>query len=324
MLTRHPANPVNPPAICSMTKVTVRVGFGNLVRQAAGGVQELEVDAAPGESVLELKQKIAAAAGGAVTAEDLLLLFGPNDRKIGRQYAKDPTVDEAQLKLEQYSVLSWLERFPHWTLTGAAAQAAHGEGDSATCKSASFSLLAALSVSSCFTFKKLNKLSPMLACLQRGCCPPRRCPRVSPSRRLRQWRSRRTQTGRWQTRAPRQATYLPLPSTSGGTTMAEVVAPALGPLPPTTLLPACPQHPCPPTHPPTWRAGRHPQDQRPARPLGRQALHRPRRRDPHLLGLPASQVPRRLQPPQRPRRRCRLRPLLASSAASLPGMRAAQ
>ena len=235
----------------------------------------------------------AAAAGGAVTAEDLLLLFGPNDRKIGRQYAKDPTVDEAQLKLEQYSVLSWLERFPHWTLTGAAAQAAHGEGDSATCKSASFSLLAALSVSSCFTFKKLNKLSPMLACLQRGCCPPRRCPRVSPSRRLRQWRSRRTQTGRWQTRAPRQATYLPLPSTSGGTTMAEVVAPALGPQPPPPQFAGWPPHP-------------------------------PRRRDPHLLGLPASQVPRRLQPPQRPRRRCRLRPLLASSAASLPGMRAAQ
>ena len=101
-----------------MTKITVRVGFGNLVRQAAGGVQELEVDAAPGESVLELKQKIAAAAGGVVTAEDLLLLFGPNDRKIGRQYAKDPTVDEAQLKLEQYSMLSWMERFPHWTLTG--------------------------------------------------------------------------------------------------------------------------------------------------------------------------------------------------------------
>ena len=30
----------------------------------------------------------------------------------------DPTVDETQLLLGQYSLLHWVERFPHWKLTG--------------------------------------------------------------------------------------------------------------------------------------------------------------------------------------------------------------
>ena len=111
-----------------MTKLLVRVGFGNLVREGAVA-QELEVDALPSDSVLQLKQKVAAAAGGAVTADDLLLLFGPNDRKIGRQYVEDPTVDEEKLKLEQYSLLAWVQRFPHWTLTGEAAPDGWSEED---------------------------------------------------------------------------------------------------------------------------------------------------------------------------------------------------
>lgn len=56
------------------------------------------------------------ALGGSVQAEDLLLYFGPNDKKIGKQYAGDPAVDENKLLLSDYSVLSWLDRFPHWTL----------------------------------------------------------------------------------------------------------------------------------------------------------------------------------------------------------------
>ena len=36
---------------------------------------------------------------------------------MGRQFKGDPAVDESQLKLEQYSVLAWLRRFPHWGLT---------------------------------------------------------------------------------------------------------------------------------------------------------------------------------------------------------------
>ncbi|KAL4458174.1 hypothetical protein ABPG75_013039 [Micractinium tetrahymenae] len=99
-----------------MVQVTVRIAFGATVREGST-VQELVVGAGPDDSVLELKQRVAAAAGGAVTADDLLLEFGPNDRRMGRQYSKDPSVDEASLKLSQYSMLAWLERFPHWKLT---------------------------------------------------------------------------------------------------------------------------------------------------------------------------------------------------------------
>ncbi len=100
-----------------MVQVTVRVAFGATIREGST-VQELVVDAMPDDSVLDLKQRVAAAAGGAVTADDLLLEFGPNDRRLGRQFAKDPSVDESQLKLSQYSLLAWLERFPHWKVTG--------------------------------------------------------------------------------------------------------------------------------------------------------------------------------------------------------------
>ncbi|KAL4852662.1 hypothetical protein ACK3TF_006252 [Chlorella vulgaris] len=90
-------------------KVGVRVGFHNVARESST-LQVLEVDVVPQDTVLGLKQKVAAAAGGAITADDLLLSFGPNDRHIGRQYVKDPAVDEGKLKLEQYSLLSWIQR----------------------------------------------------------------------------------------------------------------------------------------------------------------------------------------------------------------------
>lgn len=101
----------------SMVQVTVRVAFGATIREGST-VQELVVEAGPDDSVLDLKQRVAAAAGGSVTADDLLLEFGPNDRRLGRQYDKDPSVDESKLKLSEYSLLAWLERFPHWRVTG--------------------------------------------------------------------------------------------------------------------------------------------------------------------------------------------------------------
>ena len=58
-----------------------------------------------------------AAFGGKVTSDDIRIVFGPNDRKIGRQYRNDPSVDESQLQLQQFSVLTWLDRFPHWQIT---------------------------------------------------------------------------------------------------------------------------------------------------------------------------------------------------------------
>ncbi|KAI7845176.1 hypothetical protein COHA_001221 [Chlorella ohadii] len=100
-----------------MVKVQVQVGFGNIIRK--GAVQELEIEALPTDSVRDCKEKVAAAAGGAVSADDLMLMFGPNDRKLGKQYVGDPSVDESKLLLSQYSLLQWVERFPHWKLTAA-------------------------------------------------------------------------------------------------------------------------------------------------------------------------------------------------------------
>ena len=49
--------------------------------------------------------------GGNLTKDDVLIYFGPNERRIGKQYLGDPTVDEATQKLGDFSVLAWLERY---------------------------------------------------------------------------------------------------------------------------------------------------------------------------------------------------------------------
>ena len=48
--------------------------------------------------------------------DQLLLYFGPNERRVGKQFLGDPSVDEAALKLSQFFILPWLQRFPHWRL----------------------------------------------------------------------------------------------------------------------------------------------------------------------------------------------------------------
>ena len=35
---------------------------------------------------------------------------------MGKQFLGDPSVDEAAVKLSQFSMLAWLQRFPHWHL----------------------------------------------------------------------------------------------------------------------------------------------------------------------------------------------------------------
>jgi len=98
-------------------QVRVRIVFGasHMLRTSS---QELKIHVKSdgSESIREIKEKIAQAVGGAMTADDLLLAFGPNDRKMGRQYKGDPTVDESKILLDQYSVLAWLQRFPHWSI----------------------------------------------------------------------------------------------------------------------------------------------------------------------------------------------------------------
>ena len=50
--------------------------------------------------------------GGTLKKEDISIYFGPNERRIGKQFLGDPSVEEAVLKLKDFSVLSWLERWP--------------------------------------------------------------------------------------------------------------------------------------------------------------------------------------------------------------------
>lgn len=111
-----PKSPPSLPPVKTM-KLRVRVGFNNIALPGST-IQLLHIDVEPSDTVLQLKQKVAAAAGGLVSADDLQLTFGPNDRKIGRQYQGDPVVDESKLTIEKFSLLDWIQRFPHWTLTG--------------------------------------------------------------------------------------------------------------------------------------------------------------------------------------------------------------
>lgn len=100
-------------------EILVKVAFGNalLKKDAEIARYQISVAADGSDNIQTVKRLIAEAAGGSITADDILLTFGPNDRKLGRQYEADPTVDESKLLLKQYSILSWLERFPHWFLS---------------------------------------------------------------------------------------------------------------------------------------------------------------------------------------------------------------
>lgn len=51
-----------------------------------------------------------------MTPDKIFLYFGPNDKKIGRQFEGDPNVDEEELTLAKFSVLPWLDRFASWHL----------------------------------------------------------------------------------------------------------------------------------------------------------------------------------------------------------------
>jgi hypothetical protein len=105
--------------VTATKQITVKLVFGQSVSSKVGEGPKYKITVLQdgSESVRRVKQLVAEAAGGKLTADDLLISFGPNDRKIGRQYVNDPTVDEDKLTLAQFSVMGWLERFPHWTLS---------------------------------------------------------------------------------------------------------------------------------------------------------------------------------------------------------------
>eukprot|EP00887_Chlorella_sp_A99_P006192 scaffold3.g6192.t1 len=94
------------PAAEAETTVSVRLVFG---QRLDSDQQELKISVSPSCSIQEVKRRL--------TADDILLSFGPNDRKLGAQYRGDPAVDETALRLGQFSVLAWLARFSHWQLS---------------------------------------------------------------------------------------------------------------------------------------------------------------------------------------------------------------
>lgn len=76
------------------------------------------------DSILDVKTKICDAlrvdteySTSNVGPDELMIHFGPVDRKLGRQYMNDPAVDESRIFLHMYSILGWLERFPEWGLS---------------------------------------------------------------------------------------------------------------------------------------------------------------------------------------------------------------
>ena len=73
------------------------------------------------DSIRDVKTKLCDALGTSIdpmmSPDDIMLHFGPNDRKLGRQYVGDPTVDESKLFLRNCSILGWIERFPHWGIS---------------------------------------------------------------------------------------------------------------------------------------------------------------------------------------------------------------
>lgn len=99
-------------------KITVKVRHGqNVAKDGDAEKFTIEVNADGSQSIHDIKQLIAQAAGGQMAPEHLFLTFSPNERKIGRQFAGDPAIDEHKLLLREFSILQWLEKFPHWSLT---------------------------------------------------------------------------------------------------------------------------------------------------------------------------------------------------------------
>ncbi|CAK0782072.1 hypothetical protein CVIRNUC_005546 [Coccomyxa viridis] len=92
--------------------------FGqNIVMQKKPINCAISVKADGSDSIQDIKIKIAETFGGTLKKEDISIYFGPNERRIGKQFLGDPSVEEAVLKLKDFSVLGWLERFPHWCLS---------------------------------------------------------------------------------------------------------------------------------------------------------------------------------------------------------------
>ena len=71
-----------------------------------------------------------AAAGGRLSANLLLVEFGPSDTILGARHEGDEEKVDSELTLKDYpSVLFWIEKFPHWYVRGRCSGSLFGERD---------------------------------------------------------------------------------------------------------------------------------------------------------------------------------------------------
>ncbi|XRB21835.1 hypothetical protein RI054_28g116840 [Pseudoscourfieldia marina] len=102
----------------SVKTLRVKIAHGDLRHDAntLTGFVELSVNADGSDTIEDIKKKIAATTSDAITYDQLLLEFGPNETKYGKTFYDDPAHDETALTLGDYSALHWIEKFPHWYL----------------------------------------------------------------------------------------------------------------------------------------------------------------------------------------------------------------
>jgi hypothetical protein len=141
--------PENGSPMAKTRKVEVHVTFSDTVRKDNRQTCSIDVASDGSDSVWDVKCRIAVSApltaqyglgngvapvtlmtesfgnafkclqetfGGSLTADSIFLYFGPNDKKLGRQFAGDPNIDEKAMTLAGFSVLPWLDRFASWHL----------------------------------------------------------------------------------------------------------------------------------------------------------------------------------------------------------------
>lgn len=105
-------------------EVPVKRVFGSRALDDVEAAFRCSVRLAPSDSIRDVKEKICDALRSStefpvsnIGPDELMIQFGPIDRKLGRQYVGDPTVDESKVFLHMYSILGWVERFPGWGLS---------------------------------------------------------------------------------------------------------------------------------------------------------------------------------------------------------------
>mmetsp|Transcript_43033 Transcript_43033/g.137477 ORF Transcript_43033/g.137477 Transcript_43033/m.137477 type:complete len:197 (-) Transcript_43033:359-949(-) len=105
------------PGVPATKAYKVKVSHGeHVMARMENDTFDIELAADGSDSIESIKKKIAEKTNGAVSADMLMLQFGPNEKTMGAAYQGDPSMDESATTISQYSCLLWLDQFPHWYL----------------------------------------------------------------------------------------------------------------------------------------------------------------------------------------------------------------